>query len=475
MPEQKSIFVGPQHLPSIEFVPLVDLKLPRRKLRSHPKAKIKKIGRSLRRYGWVLPVLVGPDNEVIAGVARVQAARKIGLSTALILRIEHLSETEIRAYRIADNKLAEGSAWNLDELRLEFEELLDLDVQLDLTITGFETPEIDFILGHARPENDPADVVAAIASGTQAVTRLGDVWVMGAHQLICGDAKDPYVYRVLVGGERVALVFTDPPYNVPVSGHMGGLGSVQHREFVMASGEMSGGQFHTLLETALRNATKHSSPGAVIFVCMDWRSIQVLKSAADKSGLETINLCVWNKTNGGMGSLYRSKHELIYVFRVRGASHTNNVQLGRFGRNRTNVWDYPGANTPGSDSHRDLALHPTVKPTALIADAILDVTHRGQIVLDMFGGVGSTLLAAERTGRRARLIELDPLYVDATLQRVREHTNLPIHLAATGQSFEEVRAERLAEAEAGIQSPRPPRYRPRSVVPAGQKGGADDC
>ena len=456
-----------------EHVPLDQVVLPDRALRTHPRKQIQQIARSIDEFGWVAPIIIDGTNEVVAGTARVLAGRELGLTHAPAIRVRHLTPNEIRLYRIADNKLAESAEWDNPELKLEIGELITLD--MDLTITGFEPPEIDMLLSDDAPEDDPADTVAEIDPEAEPIARQGDIWEVGPHRIACGDARDPVLYADLFAGETVAMVFTDPPYNVPVSGHMGGLGRIQHREFVMASGEMSDSQFHALLETALRNATKHSSPGAVMYACMDWRSIQVLKSAADKTGLEIINLCVWNKTNGGMGSLYRSKHELIYVFRVSGASHTNNVQLGRFGRNRTNVWDYPGANTPGSDSHRDLALHPTVKPIAMIADAILDVTHRGQIVLDMFGGVGSTLLAAERTGRRARLIELDPLYVDATLQRVREHTNLPIHLAATGQSFEEVRAERLAEAEAGIQPPWPPRYRPRSVVPAGQKGEADDC
>ncbi|WP_206741976.1 DNA-methyltransferase [Hyphomonas beringensis] len=232
---------------------------------------------------------------------------------------------------------------------------------------------------------------------------------------------------------------------------------------------MSPELFSALLRSSLENAATHAAKGAVLFACMDWRSIDVLKRAADAAGLETLNLCVWNKTNGAMGSLYRSKHELVWVFRVPGAGHTNNVQLGKHGRNRTNVWDYAGANTPGSDSHRDLALHPTVKPVALIADAILDVTHHGDIVLDMFGGVGSTLLAAERTNRIARLIELDPLYVDATIERVRENTGLDIHLAATGQTFEEVRAER-EDAEPAS----PVRFRPRAARLMND-GGADEC
>ena len=452
---------------SLTHVPIDELKIPRRQLRRHAKSQIRKIARSLDTFGFVSPILIDRHNNVIAGAARIQAAKELGLTSALVLRVEHLSDEEVRLYRIADNRLAEEAEWNLPELQQEFGDLIALE--LDITITGFETPEIDIVLMPPCTETDPSDDIRALNPDRDPVTRFGDTWEIGAHHLHCGDARDPLAYVALIGEDQVNAVFTDPPYNVPVAGHMGGLGRHKHREFIMASGEMSPELFSALLRSALENAATHAAKGAVLFVCMDWRSIDVLKHAANATGLETLNLCVWNKANGAMGSLYRSKHELVWVFRVPGAGHTNNVQLGKHGRNRTNVWNYAGANTPGSDSNRDLALHPTVKPVALIADAILDVTRRGDIVLDMFGGVGSTLLAAERTGRIARLIELDPLYVDTTLDRVRENTGVDIRLANTGQTFEEVRAERK-EAEPNT----PARFRPRTARPMND-GGANEC
>nr|WP_321440528.1 DNA methyltransferase [uncultured Hyphomonas sp.] len=452
---------------SLTHIPIDDLKIPRRQLRRHAKSQIRKIARSLDTFGFVSPVLIDRHNNVIAGVARIQAAKELGLTTALALRVEHLSDEEIRLYRIADNRLAEEAEWNLPDLQQEFGDLITLE--LDITITGFETPQIDMVLVPPGTDADPADDIQALNPDREPVTRTGDTWAIGPHRLHCGDARDTLAYTALLGEDQVKAVFTDPPYNVPVAGHMGGLGRHKHREFLMASGEMPPEAFSALLRSGLENAATHAAKGAVLFVCMDWRSIDVLKRAADAAGLETLNLCVWNKTNGAMGSLYRSKHELVWVFRIPGAGHTNNVQLGKHGRNRTNVWDYAGANTPGSDSHRDLALHPTIKPIALIADAILDVTNRNDIVLDMFGGVGSTLLAAERTGRIARLIELDPLYVDATLDRVRENTGLEPRLVATGQTFEQVRTERNETEH------RPPaRFRPRAERPMSD-GGADEC
>lgn len=396
-------------------VNLADLKSPERVLRRHSDKQLARLARSIETFGWVSPVLIDRNNQLIAGEARIEAARRLGLTQAPAIRVEHLSEAEIRAYRIADNKLAEAGEWNEELLRLELQEIEILG--FDLELTGFETPEIDILFAGEEGGADPADTVDADALSGPPVSQLGDVWQIGSHRLICGDALLPETYQALLQGEVADMVFTDPPYNVPVKGHMGGLGAVQHREFVMASGEMTAEQFRVFLQSTMQRARQATRPGGIIFACMDWRSIAPLADVSEDVGLELLNICVWNKTNGGMGSLYRSKHELILVARVSGAAHTNNVELGRHGRNRTNVWDYPGANTPGGQM-ADLKLHPTVKPIALVADAIQDVSKRGDSVLDLFGGAGTTLIAAERTGRKARLIELDPLYVDTTIRRV---------------------------------------------------------
>ena len=320
---------------SLVWIPLDDLSIPKRQLRLHPKSQIKKIAESLEKFGCVAPILVDQHNNVVAGVARIRAARLIGLQTILAVRIEHLTDEEIHLYRIADNRLAEDSDWNSPELKLEFEDLIVLGQ--DITITGFDQPETDIILSDGSPAPDRADEIRAVDTDTVPVTRLGDTWQVGAHRIHCGDAQNSAVFSELLGGEEVKAVFTDPPYNVSVASHIGGLGRHKHREFVMASGEMSPELYSAFLKNTVENAVRSAIKGAVLFVCIDWRSSDTLKRAADAIGLEALNLCVWNKTNGTMGSLYRSKHELIWVFRVPGAGHTNNVQLGKYGRNRMSV------------------------------------------------------------------------------------------------------------------------------------------
>jgi len=285
-----------------------------------------------------------------------------------------------------------------------------------------------------------------------AVSKPGDTWTLGQHRLLCGDARSADAVRSLVGGEPVDLVFTDPPYNVPIDGHVGGLGRTKHREFAFASGEMTRTQFTSFLTETLSNAARVSKDGAIAFVCMDWRHMRELLDAGDAAFGELKNLCVWNKTNGGMGSFYRSKHELVFVFKVGTATHTNSFGLGETGRYRTNVWDYPGISSLGAARADELAMHPTVKPVALVADAMRDCSRRGETVLDIFAGSGTTLIAAETCGRQARLLEYDPLYCDTIISRWQGFTGKRATLADSGQSFEEV-AARSAE-QGGSQTPR---------------------
>ena len=274
------------------------------------------------------------------------------------------------------------------------------------------------------------------------MSRVGDLWLLGDHRLLCGDATKLASYGSLLGGERAQLVFVDPPYNVRIDGHVCGSGSIKHREFEMAAGEMSEAQFTGFLTTVLERLAQHSADGSIHYVCMDWRHIFELLAAGRAAYSELKNLCVWNKDNGGMGSLYRSKHELVLVFKHGSGAHINNVELGRHGRNRTNVWDYAGVNSFGAGRLDDLAMHPTVKPVALVADAIMDCSHRGGIVLDCFGGSGTTLIAAEQTGRHGRLIELDPAYVDVAIRRFAKLTGEKVTQAASGLTFAEIRDQR---------------------------------
>ncbi len=331
---------------------------------------------------------------------------------------------------------------------------MNLDIAFDVSLTGFDMPEIDVLIGELDDKTekaDPADDMPAVEAN--AVTRVGDIWQIGPHRLICGDALDPETYARLLDGERAQLVFTDPPYNVKIDGHVSGLGSVKHRDFAMASGEMSAAEFTAFLASVFENLVAASADGAINFICMDWRHMGEVIAAARSLYADFKNLCVWSKTNGGMGSLYRSQHELVFVFKAGTAPHINNVELGKHGRYRTNIWSYAGANTFSASRDDDLALHPTVKPAALVADAILDCSNRKGIVLDAFTGSGTTLVAAHKTGRRGYGIELDPLYCDVIIRRLMKVAKLDAVLVGTGQTFEDVAGQRTATADAAASDP----------------------
>jgi DNA modification methylase len=415
--------------------------------RTHSRRQIRKIAKSIEKFGFVNPILVGDDLTIIAGHGRVAAAKLLGHKKVPALRLSHLSDTERRAYVLADNKLALDAGWDREILAIELQSLIDLGFEVELT--GFETPEIDVLLdeaAQAAADSGPEDNVPEISDGP-AVSRPGDLWILGSHRLLCGDAREQASIDALLGNERADAVFTDPPYNVPIAGHVSGKGRIQHREFAMASGEMSETEFIGFLTATLGPAATASRDGAVHFVCMDWRHTAELQAAARNIYGALLNLCVWTKTNGGMGSLYRSQHELVFVFRVGQKEHSNNVELGKHGRNRTNVWRYAGVNTFGADRLDELALHPTVKPVAMVADAIRDVTRHGEIVLDPFAGSGTTLIAAEKTGRVARCIEIDPAYVDVVIRRWQIYMGKNADLADSGASFEQVAEERIGEVE----------------------------
>ncbi|MFY9827933.1 MAG: DNA modification methylase [Rhodoplanes sp.] len=361
-----------------------------------------------------------------------------------VIRIGHLSEIEKRAFIIADNKLAETAVWDPDVLRSELQVFTDLNIDFDFSVIGFETAEVDIILEHVADDADD-NIPPSLDPNHQAISRGGDLWRAGQHCIYCGDALATDSYAALLGDERARLVFTDPPYNVRIRGHVGGAGGIQHCEFAMASGEMTSDQFTSFLANAMKNLATYSLDGSLHYICMDWRHCQEILAAGNAIYSELKNICVWYKTNAGMGSLYRSQHEFVFVYKNGTAPHINNVNLGGHGRNRSNVWPYGGINSFGK--HRDelLVMHPTVKPVALVADVIKDASARGDLVLDAFGGSGSTLLAAERTKRRAALIEIDPLYVDRAIRRWQAFTGKEVVCARSGATF----AEREAAMNAG--------------------------
>ena len=428
----------------IEMLPVSALRPYPGNARRHSRKQVRQIADSITRFGFTNPVLVSDKSEIIAGHGRVMAAKELGLATVPTVRLSHLTPEERRAYVLADNKLALNAGWDTEILAIELQAMIDLE--FDVTLTGFSLAEVDLTIDQAREASvtttdNPADHIPEPPS--IAVSRPGDLWLLGSHRLLCGDARLPEHVASLLRDERADLIFTDPPYNVPIDGHVCGLGSVRHREFAFASGEMTRDQFTAFLTTTLSNATSAAKDGAIAFVCMDWRHMKELLDAGEEVFSELKNLCVWNKTNGGMGSFYRSKHELVFVFKVGSAPHTNSFGLGETGRYRTNVWDYAGISSLGAKRLDELAMHPTVKPAALIADAIRDCSRRGEIVLDLFGGSGSTLIAAETCGRQARLLEYDPAYCDTIITRWQTYTGKQAILADDDHAFEDVATKRL--------------------------------
>jgi DNA modification methylase len=390
-----------------------------RNARTHSRKQVRQIAESIRRFGFTNPVLIDGENRILAGHGRVAAARELGMATAPCLRVDHMSAAEKRAYVLTDNKLALNAGWDEELLALELKELMAADIGFDIGVTGFSIGEVDQLIEGLAPSEpgDPADDRLPEPDAVPSRCRAGDIWRLGPHRLICGDALDPAVVANLMGGEKAEMIFTDPPYNVPIEGHVSGLGKARHREFAMASGEMTPAEFTTFLSSAFANLIAHSLDGSIHFVCMDWRHVSETLEAGEAHYAGLKNLIVWVKDNGGMGSFYRSRHELIFAFKSGTAANLNSFELGQHGRYRTNVWEYRGVNTRKAGRLDELMLHPTVKPVAMIADAIKDVSHRGGIVLDLFGGSGSTLIAAHKTGRRARLCELDPIYCDRILDR----------------------------------------------------------
>ena len=429
---------------AVTYQPVDELKLYPRNPRTHSKHQIRQIANSIEAFGFTNPVLVDKNGTIVAGHGRVAAAHLLGIHKIPTIRLESLSPDQIRAYVVADNRLAEIAGWDKSILAIELQHLLTIDDSLDVTITGFEIPEIDLLLQDANGAPDKDDIFQIEDRGP-AVTQQGDLWQLGKHRLLCASSLQEESYKTLMAGRRAALVFCDLPYNVKIDGHVCGKGAVRHREFQMASGEMSEAEFVAFLSTSLRLLARHSAVGSVHFLFMDWRHMKEMLAAGGQVYDSLLNLCIWVKDNGGMGSLYRSRHELVFVFRNGKGSHRNNVQLGKYGRNRTNVWEYPGVNTLSRQGEEGnlLALHPTVKPVGLVADAVLDCSARGDIVLDAFLGSGTTLLAAERTGRVCYGIEIDPIYVDTAIRRWQFQTGDCAVQASTGKRFDSLTSHAL--------------------------------
>jgi DNA modification methylase len=415
--------------------------------RAHSDKQLTKIAASIRQFGFTAPVLVDDEGVILSGHGRVLAAHAVGVTSIPVRVATGWSRADKRAYVIADNKLAMLSSWDPGLLKGEIELLIADEFKIETT--GFSTAEIDLMFDdEAAGDLDdlrPEDFAEAV------VSRAGDLWELDRHRLFCGDALAAESYAAVLGPEQAQMCITDPPYNVPIDGHVCGNGKVKHKEFAMASGEMSSGQFTGFLGQAFGHIHAVCQAGAISFFFMDWRHLPELLAAATPLFGAPRQLCVWDKGTGGMGTLYRSQHELVYVFKKDGAPHINNFELGQHGRYRTNMWSYPGAHS--GKGRELLALHPTVKPVSLIADAMRDCSHRKGVILDPFAGSGTVIVAAERSGRQARAIELDPHYVDVGIHRWQRLTGKQAVLAATGQTWDQVRTERQVAQTPAVQDP----------------------
>jgi len=436
----------------VEMLSPSSLEPAKRNARAHNKAQEEAVANSVLHFGVIKPVVIDEGNRIVAGHAVWRAAKKLGLRRIPVIRVSHLSETELRAYALADNQIATKSAWDLEILSLELGELeLALpEIGLDLSITGFEPAEVDAVFDTlAENTADPADEALEPVEGP-AVSSPGALFELGRHRLLVGDARDDAAFARLMTGEVADMGIHDPPYNVRIQGNVGGRGRIKRREFACASGEMTGAEFEAFLKDTLGLCADHSIDGAIHYVFIDWRHVAELMTAGTAVFDELKNMCVWVKNNAGQGSFYRSEHELVFVFKHGQAPHLNNFGLGGGGRNRSNVWRYAGVNTFRAGRMDELKMHPTVKPVVMIADAMRDCSRRGSVVLDAFAGSGTTIIAAEQTGRRAFCMEIDPHYADVAIRRWQALTKRDAILESTGQTFDEL-------AAAATEAPQPSR------------------
>lgn len=450
---------------SIEYLPITALIAEGRKLKLHKASDITALAKAIEVFGFLVPVLIDQGSKIISGNGRLEAARKLGLHEVPCIRIRHLSSDQLRVFRIAENQLGQLAGWDTEALGLELQDLSNIDLGFSLEVTGLSSARIDSLILEGDGGGENADTLPDRPH--EPVSRLGDLWLLGDHRLYCGDATAPETMAALLQGDAVRVVVTDPPYNVEVAGHITGSG--KHDEFVMASGEMSDDEFTQFLTKVLLRSSEALVEGGLCYFCMDWRHMAHTLAAANHAKMELLNLIVWDKTSGGMGSFYRSRHELIFLFRKSGASHLNRVELGKHGRNRANVWAYEGVNGFGAKKAKAREMHPTVKPMALIRDAILDSSSPGDVVLDLFSGSGTTIIASEASRRHGRASELDPRYVDVGVMRWQDYTGRAAILASTGQTFQQVRHERegLSQAQPQLSVvPSEPKAEASSLAPA---------
>jgi len=425
-------------LPSlrIEHCPVDTLKLHVRKLRKNDRAHVRGIANAISMLGFNVPLLIGKNNVLIDGGSRLQAAKLLDLSSVPCIRVDHLDATEQRLLRLAVNRLGEKGSWDLGELEEEFKELIIADAPIE--ISGFGADEVEQLVNAV--DQDGLETVDLAPSTGPAIARLGDLFRLGTHWLICGDGSDPTVIRRLMGHDVARFVFTDGPCNVAIGGEAT---DGKAREFANASGEMTEVKFLSFHRKWIEAVLPCLADGGLLGTFIDWRSLPRVHAAATASALTPLDLVVWAKANAGAGGLYRSQHELLPLFKKGSASHVNNLSFGKRARSRTNLWTYPGGSSSGSGARKGPSDHGSAKPTAMLEDALIDLTNRGDIVLDPFLGSGSTLVAAENSGRACRGVDLSPLFIDVIIRRYEALTRATAVLADTGEPFAALAARRL--------------------------------
>ena len=424
------------------YLPIAEVVEYANNARTHSPSQVRQIAGSILENGFVSPILIDKDSNIISGHDRILGAKEIGLDVIPAIRIDHLSPAQVRAYRLADNKIAANAGWDDELLRVEISFLASIEIDFNVDLTGFSTTEVDLLLGNDIVPPSDDDVIEQ-PEPTTPVSQPGDLWCLNRHKVAAGDCRNPDTIDQLKDGKLASMVLSDPPYNLKIDGVVSGLGKTTHREFPVASGELSVVAFTEFLTDGLQQSSRASVDGALQYFYMDFRHMgELLHAGSVVYKQPIVNLCVWKKTNAGMGSLYRSQHELIFIFKNGTAPHQNNIELGKNGRYRTNIWEYAGANSFGADRDESLAMHPTVKPVQMLADAILDTTGGGDIVFDGFLGSGSTLIAAERTGRICYGVELDCAYVDVIIRRWESISGERATLAGTDMNIDQLAIER---------------------------------
>ena len=423
--------------------------------RDHSDAHVNEVAESITAFGMVDPILCDENYVAIAGHATLRACKKLGMKQVPVIILDHLSDNEKRALRIAHNRLTENGQWNLDRLATNFEILTRAEIDFKLEVTGYTIGEIDVarmggkdkVKAAAKANAVHEDVVVLPDPHRPPVSQLGDRFEIGQHILVCGDMRERPSYDLALGNKRADLVIADLPYNIPAR-QIGGLGKVQHPDFLTGYGEMTRPQYRDYCGETFSLLAAFSKPGAFNMSFTDWRVAADMIAAGEVVYERLEHICIWAKTNAGMGSLWRGQYEMVLVFGVKGKPprSRNNVMLGKYGRHRSDLWTYAGVNAFRPGRMEELSAHPTAKPVPLLKDAILDVTPIGGLVLDPCVGSGSTIVAAHEAGRCGFGIELDPHYLDVAIRRVEEAIGKPaVH--QSGKTFAELKLARSGDFE----------------------------